>query len=204
MNFDPSDDVSDDECNVKRNELFDNDKRSVTYGFLVSFYSCGIVAGFDESIRSESPRRVLRHLIRIGKNIFLLRWTNINFVGKIVKLPLGVVYDNACSIKLYMNNRYGTNYFKSTPISDYLFNAVHFVIDSFHEQNHTRHMCRNEMRANHPSHNNMFDSINSQIAEQTFSRIAHYKTHWSSYSYPKVYINFILFFHLHNLELSSF
>lgn len=173
MNFDPSDDVSDDECNVKRNELFDNDKRSVTYGFLVSFYSCGIVAGFDESIRSESPRRVLRHLIRIGKNIFLLRWTNINFVGKIVKLPLGVVYDNAFSIKLYMNNRYGTNYFKSTPISDYLFNAVHFVIDSFHEQNHTRHMCRNEMRANHPSHNNIFDSINSQIAEQTFSRIAH-------------------------------
>ena len=66
MEFDPSDDVIDDACNVKRNELFDSNNRSTTYGFLVSFYSCGLVAGFDESIRSESPRRVLRHLIRIG------------------------------------------------------------------------------------------------------------------------------------------
>lgn len=67
MEFDPSDDVPDEDCNVKRNELFDNKNRSTTYGFLISFYSCGVIAGFDESIRSESPRRVLRHLIRIGK-----------------------------------------------------------------------------------------------------------------------------------------
>ncbi|CAF4003110.1 unnamed protein product [Rotaria sordida] len=65
MEFDASDDVTDETCNVKRNELSDDQTRSTTYGFLVSFYSCGIVAGFDESIRSESPRRVLRHLIRI-------------------------------------------------------------------------------------------------------------------------------------------
>ncbi|CAM4987378.1 unnamed protein product, partial [Rotaria socialis] len=65
MRFDPSDDVTDEDCNVKRNELLDNKNRSTTYGFLISFYSCGIVAGFDESIRSESPRRVLRHFIRI-------------------------------------------------------------------------------------------------------------------------------------------
>lgn len=65
--FDPSNEVSDEECNVKRSELSDRKSRSLTYGFLVSFYSCGIIAGFDESIRSESPRRVLRHLIKIGK-----------------------------------------------------------------------------------------------------------------------------------------
>ncbi|CAF4078535.1 unnamed protein product, partial [Rotaria sordida] len=65
MEFDASDDVTDETCNVKRNELSDDQTRSTTYGFLVSFYSCGIVAGFDESIRSESPRRVLKHLIRI-------------------------------------------------------------------------------------------------------------------------------------------
>ena len=72
MEFDPSDDVTEEMCNVKRNELSDDETRLTTYGFLTSFYSCGIVAGFDESIRSESPRRVLRHLIRIGKShIFL-------------------------------------------------------------------------------------------------------------------------------------
>ncbi|CAF4010496.1 unnamed protein product [Rotaria sp. Silwood1] len=72
MEFDASDDVTDETCNVKRNELSDDQTRSTTYGFLVSFYSCGIVAGFDESIRSESPRRVLRHLIRIGKPYIFL------------------------------------------------------------------------------------------------------------------------------------
>jgi hypothetical protein len=72
-----------------------------------------------------------------------------------------------------MNVRYGTDYFKATTISDYLFNNVHFVIDSFHKQNHTRQMCKNEMRASHPSHNHMFDSVNSEIAEQTFSKISH-------------------------------
>ncbi|CAF4292291.1 unnamed protein product, partial [Rotaria magnacalcarata] len=65
MKFDPSNEVSDDECNVKRHELSANKTRTLTYGFLASFYSCGIIAGFDESIRSESPRRVLRHLIKI-------------------------------------------------------------------------------------------------------------------------------------------
>ena len=100
-----------------------------------------------------------------------------------------------------MSARYGTEYFKSTPISDHLFHKVHFVLDSFHQHNHTRHMCKNEMRADHSSHNKMFDFINSQIAEQTFSTITHYKKHWSQYSYPKSYINFILFFHLYNCDL---
>ena len=75
--FNPTNDVSEDDCNVSRNELSDNGKRTMTYGFLASFYACGIVAGFDESIRSESPRRLLRHLIRIGvflsKFLFLCR-----------------------------------------------------------------------------------------------------------------------------------
>ncbi|UJR11630.1 hypothetical protein I4U23_015811 [Adineta vaga] len=106
MKFDASDDVTEETCNVKRNESSDNQDRLTTYGFLVSFFPCGIVAGFDESIRSESPRRVLRHLIRIAR---------------ISKLPLGIIYDTACSIKIYMTARYGTDYFKSTPISDHFY-----------------------------------------------------------------------------------
>ncbi|CAF1437879.1 unnamed protein product [Rotaria magnacalcarata] len=203
MKFDPSNEVSDDECNVKRHELSANKTRTLTYGFLASFYSCGIIAGFDESIRSESPRRVLRHLIKIGKFLPTFMWSNIYFIGKIGKLPLGIMYDNACSVKLYVNARYSSVYFKSTSISNQLFNKVHFVLDSFHQQNHTRHMCKNEMKANHPSHNNMFDCINSQIAEQTFSTIRHYKAHWSSYTYPKSFINFVIFFHLYNCKLTN-
>ncbi|CAF1312062.1 unnamed protein product [Adineta ricciae] len=76
MEFDAADDVTEEMCNVKRNELGDNQTRSTTYGFLASFYSCGIVAGFDESIRSESPRRVLRHLIKIGKQYIYLCFTS--------------------------------------------------------------------------------------------------------------------------------
>jgi len=104
MKFDASDDVTEETCNVKRNELSENQDRSTTYGFLVSFYPCGIVAGFDESIRSESPRRVLRHLIRIGKIYVFLPHTSF-FLGRISKLPLGIIYDTACSMKLYMTAR---------------------------------------------------------------------------------------------------
>ena len=203
MEFDASDDVTEETCNVKRNELSDNQSRSTTYGFLVSFYPCGIIAGFDESIRSESPRRVLRHLIRIGKSYIFLPHISFSFIGDISKLPSGIIYDTACSIKLYITARYGTDYFKSTPISDHFYHNVHFVLDTFHQRNHTRHMCKNEMRADHPLHKNMFDNINSQIAEQTFSIISQYKTHWSNYSYPKSYINFILFFHIYNCGVSE-
>ena len=56
-------------------------------------------------------------------------------------------------------------------------NNVHFVLDTFHQRYHTRHTCRNELRADHPLHKNMVDNVNSQIAEQTFFIISQYKTH---------------------------
>lgn len=44
-------------CNVYRNEL-ENNQKSRSFGFLVTFFSCNVVIGFAESIRSEGCRRV--------------------------------------------------------------------------------------------------------------------------------------------------
>jgi hypothetical protein len=46
-----------DMCNVYRNEL-ENDKKSRSFGYLVTFLSCSVVIGFTESIRSEGCRRI--------------------------------------------------------------------------------------------------------------------------------------------------
>ncbi|CAF1481011.1 unnamed protein product, partial [Didymodactylos carnosus] len=98
LRFEKSDDLNGiDQCNIKRHELMNHSGRKSSYGILMSFLNCGIVVGFDESIRSESPRRLLRHLIRMAK---------------ISMIPRGVVYDNACSIKLYMDANYGGDYFQ--------------------------------------------------------------------------------------------
>ena len=48
---------NEDMCNVYRND-FENNEKSRSFGFLVTFLSCGIVIGFTESIKSESCRRV--------------------------------------------------------------------------------------------------------------------------------------------------
>ncbi|CAF1501838.1 unnamed protein product, partial [Rotaria sp. Silwood1] len=48
---------NDDLCNVYRNEL-KNDKKSRSFGVLVTFLSCGVVIAFTESIRSEGCRRI--------------------------------------------------------------------------------------------------------------------------------------------------
>ncbi|CAF1521947.1 unnamed protein product [Didymodactylos carnosus] len=126
LRFEKSDDLNGiDQCNIKRHKLMNHSGRKSSYGILMSFLNCGLVVGFDESIRSESPRRLLRHLIRMAK---------------ISMIPRGVVYDNACSIKLYMDANYGGDYFQRSSVSDYLMNEVHFVLGRFHEKTHVRHM----------------------------------------------------------------
>ena len=49
---------NEDMCNVYRNEL-ENDEKAHSFGFLVTFLSCGIVISFTESIRSEGCPRVM-------------------------------------------------------------------------------------------------------------------------------------------------
>ena len=48
---------NDDMCNVYRKEL-ENDRKTRSFGFLVTFLSCNVVIGFTESIKSEGCRRV--------------------------------------------------------------------------------------------------------------------------------------------------
>ena len=55
-------------CNVERGEKDDSatpKRRSM--GFLASFFSCGIVVGFTESIVSEGPRTITDHLLSMQK-----------------------------------------------------------------------------------------------------------------------------------------
>lgn len=50
-------------CNVYRNE-WENDQKIRSFGFLVTFFSCNVVIGFKESIRSEGCRRVTVNIMK--------------------------------------------------------------------------------------------------------------------------------------------
>jgi hypothetical protein len=61
---------NDDMCNVYRNEL-ENDQKSRSFGFLVTFLSCGIVIGFTESIKAEGCRRVTVKFLFMTFRLFM-------------------------------------------------------------------------------------------------------------------------------------
>ncbi|CAF1385603.1 unnamed protein product [Didymodactylos carnosus] len=71
-------------CNVYRDCYIEHKQSS--FGFIATFLNCGIIVGFTESVRAESVRRLLRHLLEILK------------YGS---LPPNMMYDNACAVKLY-------------------------------------------------------------------------------------------------------
>ncbi|CAF1457141.1 unnamed protein product, partial [Didymodactylos carnosus] len=130
-------------CNVFRNTF--NDRKNGTYGIVVIFFNCGIITGFDESTATESVRRIIHTLL-----------TFIKITG--LAIPNAIIYDNACSVRLWMNNWYGSQHFKQTEYSKFLFES-HLVIDRFHQLNHKRQMCKSVMKADHETHNGIFKGI---------------------------------------------
>ncbi|CAF3780155.1 unnamed protein product [Rotaria socialis] len=177
-------------CNVFRSGI--NSKLKISsYGFLATFLSCSVIVGFTEQPCSEGMRRVLHHILTI------LRFG---------QLPNAMCYDCACTLKLFINRHFGSNELKSTDSTQFL-TSLAMAIDRFHVKNHKRPMCKTVMRPDHPCHNDIYASINTQVAEQGFSYLSKFKNSFRGYSYPKSTIFFTVLFHFKNCTttgISSF
>ena len=46
-------------------------------------------------------------------------------------------------------------------------------------------MCKTVMRPDDPSHNDIYSSINTEVAEQMFAYMSKFKNSFKGYSYPK-------------------
>ena len=175
------------ECNVYRDDLEDIHKNK-GYGVLVTFLSCQIVIGFDESIRAEGMRRVTRHFIRM--------------LQRNAEMPNDLVYDSACTLRLHWNRHFETAFLQRSKHTEKLINMT-IVIDRFHMKNHRRQMCQGEMKADHPIHNGKFNGINTELCEQYFNYLSRLKASLRTFNYPASSIFLLLLFHLRNCSKSG-
>ena len=132
-------------------------------------------------------RRVLHHVLTI------LRFG---------KLPTAMCYDCACTLKLFIGKHFGTPDLQSTDFTKFL-TTLTMAIDRFHVKNHKRPMCKTIMRPDHHSHNAIFASINTQVAEQGFAYLSKFKNSFRGYTYPKSAIFFTVLFHLKNCSITG-
>ncbi|CAF0917303.1 unnamed protein product [Adineta steineri] len=132
-------------------------------------------------------RRVLHHILTI-KRLGLL--------------PSAMCYDCACTLKLFVNKHFGSDNLQSTNFTEFL-SSLPMAIDRFHVKNHTRAMCKTIMRPDHECHNGIYNSINTQVAEQGFSYFSKFKNSFRGYSYPKSTIFFTILFHLKNCTITG-
>lgn len=111
-------------------------------------------------------------------------------------------YDCACTLKLFIKKHFGTDDLKSTDFTQYL-TSLTMAVDRFHVSNHKRSMCKTVMRPDHSCHNDVYASINTQVAEQLFSYFSKFKNSFRGYNYPKSTIFFTLLFHLKNCKTTG-
>ena len=195
-------------CNVFRSGINSKSKIS-SYGFLATFLNCSVLVGFTEQpcsegssyetcisqrswFRSVRPfpqlvRRVLHHILTIRK---------------FGHLPSAMCYDCACTLKLFIGKHFGTDDLKATENTQFL-TSLSMAIDRFHVLNHKRAMCKTVMRPDHPCHKGVYESINTEVAEQLFSYLAKFKHSFRAYNYPKSTIFFTLLFHLKNCSTTG-
>lgn len=127
-------------------------------------------------------RRVLHHIL---------------IILQLGKLPSAMCYDCACTLKLFIKKHFGSNDFKSTDYTKFL-STMSMAIDRFHVKNHRRPMCKTVMKPDHASHNDVYSSINTQVAEQMFAYLSKFKNSFRGYNYPKSTIFYLILFHLKN------
>lgn len=132
-------------------------------------------------------RRVLHHILTIRK---------------LGKLPNAMCYDCACTLKLFIEKHFGTDELKSTEFTQFL-PSLNMAIDRFHVSNHKRAMCKTVMTPDHPCHNGVYESVNTEVAEQLFSYLSKFKHSFRAYNYPKSTKFFTLLFHLKNCSTTG-
>ena len=203
-------------CNVYRNEL-ENDRKTRSFGYFVTFLSCNVVIGFSESIRSEGCRQSDSeyHLISSSlymvessdsansqlcksQNHFILLWAHLLTLAKTgALLPNVLVYDNACALRLHWNNVYGTEYLQQNEATQQLFN-LKLLTDRFHQKGHTRPMCQKLMNPNHGNNAIIMKYINTSVCEQFFSFLTKFRFSLRGFNYPTSSLFTLLLFHLKN------
>jgi hypothetical protein len=115
-------------------------------------------------------------------------------------------YDCACTLKLSINKHFGSDELNSTDFTEFLISLT-MAIGRFHVKNHKRPMCKTVMRPDHPYHNDIYSSINTQVAKQMFAYLSKFKNSFRGYNFPKSTIFFTILFHLKNCTttgISSF
>lgn len=175
------------QCNVYRDDL-ENIHKNKGYGVFVTFLSCQIVIGFDESIRAEGMRRVTRHFLRM--------------LQRNADLPNDLIYDSACTLRLHWHRNIGTAFLERSELTEKLINMT-IVIDRFHMKNHKRAACQGEMRVDHPIHNGKFEAINTELCEQYFNYLSRLKASLRTFNFPASSIFLLLLFHLRNCAKSG-
>lgn len=136
-------------------------------------------------------RRVLHHILTISR------------YGP---LPAAMCYDCACTLKLFIDKHFDSDNLKSSNFTKFL-TSLSMAIDRFHVKNHKRTMCKTIMQPDHECHNDIYSSINTQVAEQGFAYLSKFKNSFRGYNYPKSSIFFLILFHLKNCTttgISSF
>jgi hypothetical protein len=177
------------QCNVGRNDMeerFEAKKRSM--GFIATFFNCGVIVGFSDSINHEGPRKITDHLLTMLK------------LG--AKLPSFLVYDAACQLHKFWNYRFGTEFMQKTKYTQQLMNMT-LVTDRFHNTVHTAKLCKTLFNPDSEQNKINFIGINTSIAEQTFSYLTNFKIALRSFSYPTSALFTILLFHLKNCDKLS-
>jgi hypothetical protein len=154
-------------------------------GCLASFLSCGVVIGFNELINHEGDRKVTDHLLTMIK------------MG--AKIPNSLIYDSACSLKLFWNKNYGGIHLKETWASKVLFN-MRLAVDRFHRKNHVHPMCNTVTNPDCAENGNeeVYRCINTGIAEQSFRYLTEFKLSLRRLAFPTSTLFSFLLLHLWN------
>ena len=171
-------------CNVYRDSTSEI-RKNRTFGCIVSFLSCGITMAYDEAVRAEGMRPITRHLLRS--------------IMHDAKMPDGIIYDAACTLELHWRKFLGTAFLRHSNNTDKL--PQRRCVDYFHIRTHTRPMCQSIMRPDDPSHEGLFDNINTQMAEQSFSFLSRFKASLRSFTHPRSTTMLMLLLHLKNCQI---
>ena len=160
------------------------DKFAVERSKSITFRFCSRTAVLisNSSFFMRIVRRVLHHILTIRK---------------FGQLPAAMCYDCACTLKLFIERHFGTDELKSTDFTKFL-TLLHMAIDRFHVSNHKRAMCKAITRLDNSCHSGVYESINTEVAEQLFAYLSKFKHSFRAYNYPKSTIFFTLLFHLKN------
>ena len=139
-------------CDTNKEERFPCYSKTKTRGIMLATFNCGIITGYRELFGSESISQVVLFYLD------LISWSS--------KLPQFFIYDDACHLKQYINNKTNNNtkkFKKFTERTNILCEKTH-VIDKMHILNHKAEWC---LKNCNPYLIDDLNEINTVSCEQT-------------------------------------